>query len=86
MISILKRFSRLKLCRSKLHLIAVQVDPEIEKFKEIARAHRYRGHGGFLTAFLEAFLKADEENSRILLPAMKTFCEKYNLSSNGRCC
>lgn len=60
--------------------IIIHVDPEIEKFKKIASDHRYRGHGGFLTSFLEAFLKADEENSRILLPAMKTFCEKYNLS------
>jgi hypothetical protein len=60
--------------------VIVHVDAEIEKFKKIARAHRYRGHGGFLTAFLEAFLKADEENSRILLPSMKAFCEKYDLS------
>jgi hypothetical protein len=60
--------------------LIIHVDATVEKFKKIARDHRYRGHGGFLTAFLEAFLKADEENSRILLPALKTFCEKYNLS------
>jgi len=60
--------------------VIIHADAKVEKFRKIARGHRYRGHGGFLTAFLEAFLKADEENSRILLPAMKTFCEKYSLS------
>lgn len=61
-------------------MLAIQVDPEIEKFKKIAKDHMHRGHGGFLTAFLEAFLRADYENSRILLPAMKTLCQKYDLS------
>ena len=61
-------------------MIAIEVDREIEKFKKIARDHMHRGHGGFLASFLEAFLRADNENSRILLPAMKTLCQKYDLS------
>ena len=50
-----------------------------QEYKEIARQHVHRYHGGFLTAFLQAFIHADKGNTRILLPAMKQFCQKYRL-------
>ena len=58
-------------------------DPEIRKridyCKAVASFERYRGHGGFMTSFLEAFLVADSNNTLILLPAMEQLIKKYHL-------
>lgn len=54
---------------------------ELEKYREIAKKYTEHGEqGGFLTAFLDAFLKADDENAGLLLPLVKHFCERHSLS------
>lgn len=54
---------------------------ELEKYREIARKHTEHGDKGeFITAFLNAFLKADEVNAGLLLPLVKHFSKRFNLS------
>jgi len=54
---------------------------ELKKYREIARRHTEHGEkGGFITAFLNAFLKADDVNAGLMLPLLKHFCERFNLS------
>ena len=54
---------------------------ELKKYREIARDYTRHGEkGGFITAFLNAFLKADDVNAGLLLPLVKHFCKRFNLS------
>lgn len=54
---------------------------ELKKYREIARDYTRHGEkGGFITAFLNAFLKADDVNAGLLLPVVKHFCKRFNLS------
>lgn len=54
---------------------------ELKKYREIARKHTEHGEkGGFITAFLNAFSKADDVNAGLMLPLLKHFCERFNLS------
>ena len=46
---------------------------------ELEKGH----HGGFLTHFLEAYIRADPSNQRILKSAMESFVEKYELKLQG---
>ena len=54
-------------------------EESIEAARRICRYELDRNHGSFMIAFLEAFLRADRENSQILLPAFRQLKEKYNL-------
>ena len=50
------------------------------RLRDIAIDELERGHhGGFLTYFLEAYIRADPSNERILRPAMRSLVEKYEL-------
>ena len=50
-----------------------------EELKVIAREEVSREHGSFLSAFLEAYCRADKDNTVLLTPAMKMLVEKYDL-------
>ena len=54
-------------------------DESVENARGICRYELDRNHGSFVTAFLEAFLRADMDNSRILLPVFLQLKEKYRL-------
>jgi hypothetical protein len=57
-------------------------DPDHERLREIASYELQRGyHGGFLIYFLEAYLRADLANERLLRPIMLTFETKYRLTA-----
>lgn len=57
------------------------MNSQLKKYREIARKYTEHGEkGGFITAFLNAFLKADDANAGLLLPLVKHFCKSYNLS------
>lgn len=51
-----------------------------ERLKGIAIWELDHGlHGDFLKAFLQAFLRADWSNARLLIPVMQHFVKKYHL-------
>lgn len=50
--------------------------------RNIANEFDARGH--FLSGLARAVCKADEDNLRILMPALKQLCEKYNLEGSQR--
>ena len=57
-------------------------DTEHERLREIALYELQFGyHGDFLRYFLEAYLRADLDNERLLRPIMVTFEGKYRLST-----
>ena len=62
---------------------AIVDEIEIYRLKGVASYEMHvSNHGDFLKTFLVAFLRADPENSRILLPAMKKLELKYNLKDH----
>lgn len=54
----------------------------IEHCNAVARFESHRGHGHFLTAFLDAWFIADNENVLILLPAFEQLIAKYHLKEH----
>ena len=61
-----------------------QMGEEKHCLRDIALDELEKGHhGGFLTHFLEAYIRADPSNKRVLRPAMKTLVEKYELKLKG---
>ena len=57
--------------------------PTIPEVREVMRkiASGERKHGDFLTAFADAFIRADYTNEIILLPAALQLIAKYDLES-----
>ena len=54
------------------------------RLRDIAIDELERGHhGGFLTHFLEAYIRADPSNERIVRLAMETLVQKYELKPEG---
>lgn len=52
-----------------------------EKLKDIARFQlNYMGRGSFLTALLEAFLRADKDNTELMLPLIRQIVGKYDMA------
>lgn len=58
-----------------------KIKARVDHCKEVASFELYRGHGHFLSLFLDAYLKADESNSLILLPAFEQFIKKYKFKA-----
>lgn len=55
-------------------------NPQVfEIFRKIAAGERR--HGSFLTAFAQAYVKADQGNRAVLQEAALKFVEKYSLRS-----
>lgn len=54
-------------------------EPEVDRLKQVCNYELDMSHGRFLTHFMEAFLKADVDNKKILLPTMKLLQKKYRL-------
>jgi len=52
---------------------------ELDFFKSVCIHEIERNHGSFLTHIFEAFLRADLDNSKLMLPLMKQLTEKYRL-------
>lgn len=52
---------------------------EQKKYVNICIFELGRGHGSFLTHVLNAFVRSDPANARILLPVMKALTRKYSL-------
>jgi len=56
------------------------LDKRLNELHAIALDELLNGnHGGFLTHFLEAFIRADPFNKRILADDMEFFIKKYGL-------
>lgn len=60
------------------------VKARIDHCKAVAYWEYHREHGGFLKAFLDAFLLADPGNQLILLPAFERLTEKYHLKEESK--
>lgn len=54
-------------------------EQEIYRLKGLCSYEIYQNHGDFLKCFLQAFLRADPANARILLPAMQALEKKHSL-------
>lgn len=55
-------------------------DLDKDTLKDIARFQlNYMSRGSFLTALLEAFLRADSDNTKLMLPLMRKIVDKYSM-------
>lgn len=58
---------------------------DVEYYKSVCRNELKHGnHGGFLVYLMEAYLRADHQNSILLLPTIKRLAEKHRLQPEGK--